>query len=282
MDPRAGHCPNPELEHVIVPAADAAAKDTPPYGDCYHRAYRDPLVPCRFGKPTPGTPHVAVIGDSHARILMTVVEPLVEQGKLTADMFVMGGCPWSTNDTNLDSATGRACSHWRSNLFPLLDRTATDYDAVLTTARLTTMHGSHDARVEGLTEAWKRVTDKGVPVAVVRDNPQNRDPTDNPNLCLSGLAEDEPADECAMSRSANLDRWFDALTLAQERTPGSTLVDLSDYLCHDETCPVVIGGVDVYADSNHLTVTFARTLAPYLYRALVDEGLVKAPRPQKS
>jgi hypothetical protein len=38
---------------------------------------------------------------------------------------------------------------------------------------------------------------------------------------------------------------------------------------------VVIGGVDVYVDSNHLSRTYAQTLAPYLYRRLVEAGVLE-------
>jgi hypothetical protein len=37
---------------------------------------------------------------------------------------------------------------------------------------------------------------------------------------------------------------------------------------------VVIGGVNVYFDNNHLTVTYARTLAPFLYRELTKRGVL--------
>jgi hypothetical protein len=120
-----------------------------------------------------------------------------------------------------------------------------------------------------------------VPVAVLRDNPEVRSPSQNPNFCLAKVPVSEANSRCAMTRAANLDRWYDALSEAQRRTPGTTLVDLTDRLCTEKKCPVLIGGVNVYADGNHLTVTYARTLAPYLYRALVADKLLPA-RPQKS
>jgi hypothetical protein len=33
--------------------------------------------------------------------------------------------------------------------------------------------------------------------------------------------------------------------------------------------------VNVYRDTNHLTVTYARTLAPYLYRDMVAAGVIR-------
>jgi hypothetical protein len=52
------------------------------------------------------------------------------------------------------------------------------------------------------------------------------------------------------------------------------VADLTDFYCDETRCPVVIGGVNVYFDNNHLTVTYAKTLAPYLRRELVRVGVL--------
>ncbi len=277
-DPWATDCPNPELEDVLVPAPAAVERDYPQYQRCIAPAEADPLEPCRFGRRSAKVPHVAVIGDSHARIMMTMVEPLVAARKLTADLFVSGGCPWSTYEPNVANAAGRICADFRERLSSLLDRTATDYDAVLTTARLTTMRGSREERAAGLAEAWSQVTRQGVPVVVLRDNPQDRlDQVagNDPNFCLADVSVEEANDRCGLDRSEKLDRWYDALSAAARRTQGAELVDLTSFYCDEQECPVVIGGVNVYFDNNHLTVTFAKTLAPYLYRELARRGVLK-------
>ena len=70
---------------------------------------------------------------------------------------------------------------------PLLARTAKNYDFILTTARLTTMPGTRDQRVTGLSEAWSQVTRLGVPVVVLRSNPEGTKPSVNPNFCLADV-----------------------------------------------------------------------------------------------
>ena len=52
-------------------------------------------------------------------------------------------------------------------------------------------------------------------------------------------------------------------TLSSRRS-GVTPVDLTEWICPDGMCPAVIGGVVVYLDDNHLTWSYARTLAPAL------------------
>ncbi len=80
---------------------------------------------------------------------MTMVEELVDAGEVTADMFVIGGCAWTTTPTQ-NTPVGQRCREFRRKLTPLLDRTATEYDAVLTTARLTTLRGNHARQTRGL------------------------------------------------------------------------------------------------------------------------------------
>jgi peptidoglycan/LPS O-acetylase OafA/YrhL len=49
---------------------------------------------------------------------------------------------------------------------------------------------------------------------------------------------------------------------------GATFVDPVPWLCADGLCPLVIGGVIVYWDDNHITPTFAETLRPVLASSL--------------
>ena len=272
-DPEIKGCPNPALADQVVPSPSAAGRDYPQYARCNAPLLGEPLRPCRFGERKKGVPHVAVIGDSHARVVMTMVEELVDAGELTADMFVIGGCAWTTTPTQ-NTPVGQRCREFRRKLTPLLDRTATEYDAVLTTARLTTLRGNHARQTQGLSAAWERVTRQGVPVLVVRDNPQELDNDLNPNLCLAKVPAAEANEKCALDRGARLEHWFDALSAAARQTPGTEVIDLTRFLCDQQTCPVVVGGVNVYVDNNHMTVTYARTLAPYLYRAMVATGVL--------
>ena len=274
-DPKAKGCPNPDLEGTLVPSAAAAKNDFPRDGRCAEPLLADPIRPCRYGTPRDGVPHLAVIGDSHARVAMTIVAKLVEQGLVTADEFVMSACPWSTKPPWPSSPFAPACSEFRRKFYPYLDEHVSDYDGIITTARLTTLQGSHAALVKGMSEAWTRVTRKNVPVLVLRDNPTGKDGDTNPQFCLAEVEVSEANEECAFDRHDRLDQWFDALSIAQRRTPGSHLIDLTPFYCDDDTCPVVIGGVNVYRDTNHLTVTYARTLAPYLYRDMVAAGVIR-------
>jgi hypothetical protein len=43
-----------------------------------------------------------------------------------------------------------------------------------------------------------------------------------------------------------------------------SFLDLADYLCDDTRCPAEIGNVLVYLDDNHVTASYATTMAPVI------------------
>ena len=55
--------------------------------------------------------------------------------------------------------------------------------------------------------------------------------------------------------------------------PTVTLIDLTDTFCDADECFVVIGGANVYRDQDHLTVTFADSMAPIIGQAI--DGVLK-------
>jgi hypothetical protein len=52
---------------------------------------------------------------------------------------------------------------------------------------------------------------------------------------------------------------------------GTAVVDLTEYFCDTKNCPAVVGNVIVYRDTaSHVTASFAKTLAPFLEKALQE------------
>jgi hypothetical protein len=97
-------------------------------------------------------------------------------------------------------------------------------------------------------------------VITVVDNPVWE--TD-PNKCLRtrDVAEcDAPRGEVLVAD--------DPLRDAASGLDDVTLLDFTDVFCGAETCAPVVGGANVYRDQDHLTVTFADTLAPWYTEAI--------------
>ena len=216
-----------------------------------------------------------MIGDSHARLIMAMLADRIDAGDLVVDMFVLSACPWSTNGPNRDGGkAGLECGAMHDKLFPLLDRTATKYDAILTTSRVNRLRGDRaraDRRSGRGLGARHEAGRAGLRAA---RQPDVRRPRAQPQLLPGrGRRLPRPTRSAAIDRKERLDHWFDAYSVAARRAEGAHEIDLTDFYCDKDTCPVVIGGVNVYADNNHLTVTYARTLGPYLLKAMAKEGV---------
>ena len=56
---------------------------------------------------------------------------------------------------------------------------------------------------------------------------------------------------------------------------GARLLSLTEVICPDGVCPLVFGTTPVYRDDQHLTATFARSLAPVIDAWIdrLDSGL---------
>jgi hypothetical protein len=114
--------------------------------------------------------------------------------------------------------------------------------------------------------AWKPLIEAGSRIAVVADIPGNgKEAID----CMTrvGIGSDRTG-ECGMPRADAVPK-SDPLIVAAQAVPGTTLIDLTSFFCDADRCPSVIGNVIVYRDlNNHITATFARTLA-----SAVEEGV---------
>ena len=257
----------------ILPSPGFAAADRPSDEQCFVQLQDSRPVTCDFGSDTPDAPRVLLIGDSHAFQLLSTFQRMAEANGWHLTTLFKGACPWSTTPLSTPGAFGAACAQWRENAKGVL--AASDPDVVFTAALATTPYAAdghasvHDAAVAGYRDAWSTVTDRGIPVVTVVDNPVWE--TD-PNKCLRvhGI------DACAGARDDVL-KSQDPLRDAAEGQPGVTLLDFTDVYCGAEACSPVVGGADVYRDQDHLTATFVDTLLPQYEAALRDAMAVGVP-----
>jgi hypothetical protein len=88
-------------------------------------------------------------------------------------------------------------------------------------------------------------------------------------LCLSGHLDDATACEAVR-------RPLHAPGIAAEPTAteagGGQYADITELLCTDNRCPVIVGNTMVYFDAGHLTRQYSQLLAPAM-GALADRAL---------
>jgi peptidoglycan/LPS O-acetylase OafA/YrhL len=257
-------CEGVDFGDTILPAPGFAGVDRPGDEQCFVQLNDARPVSCEFGSDDADAPTVALIGDSHAFQLLSTFQRMAEDNGWRLVTYFKGACPWNTTPLATPGAFGAACTEWRDGVRSQLAER--DLDVVFTAAIATTPYSSagfdsaHDAAVAGYREAWGEVLDRGIPVVTVVDNPVWE--TD-PNKCLRT----RDASECDGPRSALLVE-DDPLREAATDIDGVSLLDFTDVFCGPEVCSPVVGGANVYRDQDHLTVTFADTLAPWYTEAI--------------
>jgi len=274
IDPDRADCPNQKVESMLVPDPDVAELDLED-PQCFAKFQAAHLLMCSFGAGS-GVPKVALVGDSHARMLMSGLLPLARQGLLQLDTYLKAGCPWTSARRDLAEEFVDNCVQWNDELgAALLHR---GYDAVITSAfrklKMQVPDGSdqNQTRVRGLVEAWAPVSKAGIPIIAVKDNPSYGV---DPNPCLHEHQPDRKAmlNQCSKPRKVAL-RGTDPQVAAVRQTASAHLIDFDDLFCTHSRCPAIIGGVDVYRDDHHVTATYWQSLTPYLRAELRTYGVL--------
>lgn len=215
----------------------------------------DRIEPCEIGDMnSPIT--VAFVGDSHARQLKTTMDSVGKLLKWKIVSFTMSTCP-------LGSLTAKPDCHERDARFMKRVR-AKEFDLVITAQ----LRAPSPTEAEYLT-VFNEILDSGTPVATFRDNPSLDQATQDctrvnfsdPNVCKLTPRAANRIDDLAVNVATRL---------------GMHVIDMSPVFCHDNNCPLAIGGVKVYRDDDHVNREFNETIAPLIAANLAGARLIRA------
>lgn len=240
-------------EKPVYPSIDSFADDSQGAYECY-RGIGDPLKSCTYGYRGPDAKRIAVVGDSHAAMLLPGLAQHLIQNKWSLTPFVGNGCQWQL----------RGAGDCSVAVMPQVQQQLLNdkFDVVITTAGRT--FGGSDA-VNDYVEAWRPVADAGSRILVVADIPAVAAET---LACVTRVGGD--VSECATPRSVALAE-ADPLPAAAQQVPGTKVLDMTDSFCDAEKCPAVIGNVIVYRDTAaHMTATYVQSLSPQLVDAVKE------------
>jgi hypothetical protein len=114
---------------------------------------------------------------------------------------------------------------------------------------------------QGNRQTLSTLDSAGVRTILLRDSPR---PGFDVPVCLSRAAfRDAPLDTCHLTRAVAVDgEAFAAEQRAARGLRHVSVVDFTDLFCESTECPLVRDSMVVYSDDNHLTATYARSLAP--------------------
>jgi peptidoglycan/LPS O-acetylase OafA/YrhL len=200
----------------------------------------------------PDAPMFLVIGDSHAQQWMGAVLPVLEEAGWNIVALLRGGCSFAP-----DEDAGDECAEWREEARAYAE--SQPADVVMLMGTKAAPSSPAERQPLGLERPVASIAASGSQVLLVRDNPRY---DFDMYGCLEASAS---ASDCAMALDAVMAPENPALGLTEE---GSVyFLDLSEYLCPEGVCLPAIGNVAVYIDDNHLTASYAQSLAPAVLAA---------------
>lgn len=204
---------------------------------------------------------ILVIGDSHAQQLSAPLIALSEDRDLAVITMLRGGCTAGLFEESRNP-TETSCEPWARAAFDYAKDLAPDAVYLV----LTRADADEPERLlDGIEEAVDEMGAAGIPVIGVRDNPRF-------SFDMYQCATDDTW-TCDVPRELVLAEENPAKALAD----SVTIVDFTPWLCPWDVCQATIGNIAVYIDDNHLSRTYARTLAPFLERILAESGQVGLP-----
>jgi peptidoglycan/LPS O-acetylase OafA/YrhL len=250
----------------LTPDPQLAGKDRPA-ADVDHcqvdRLAREP-VRCDFGD-AGGDRTVALVGDSKAMQWLPAVQALAARHGWRIVTYGKSSCAFAAGHAQQAGQPYEECDDWNARVMQRLRDDPPDL--LLTSGYATTAWDgrapSRAALVDGLSRRWAEVRALGVPLAVIGDNPSSPDDLD---VCTARHPRRLSA--CSFERGPAVEGSGLPVQRAAAAATGVALVDLTDWICPAERCPVAIGHVTVNRPGDHLTATYVRTLSPVLGRAL--------------
>jgi peptidoglycan/LPS O-acetylase OafA/YrhL len=256
----ANHGPLPD---DVRPALAAARQDQDRLRDDGCLAFEDIVVPphCVYG-PRKASFTIALVGDSHAAQWFPALERLARHEGWRIVTFVKVSCPlidMTVRNLALER-TYRECSAFDQAAIEQLSAMRPDLTIVSMSRIAIHPVRAGDDTVAAKGAAVGRMVSR-IPgrVAIIVDTPFAG--IDVP-ACLSAHARD--VDACTIPRSTAFSHDFSAIERTAAAASGAALIDLSERICADDPCPVVIDQMIVFRDKEHLTATFSASLAAAL------------------
>jgi len=259
--------PDPLIAGTDRPAADV--------DHCQVPVAATTPVACTFGDPR-GSTTVALVGDSKAMQWLPALQEAAATRGWRIVTYGKSSCAFSDARAALAGAGYTQCDEWGSAVMDTLR--ADPPDVVVTSGVATSAWtGGGTARaplVQGYASRWTSLADAGMPVVVVADTPLSPDDLD---VCAARHPTELTRcsfDAASAIAGSGLAVQRDAAVAASTTSPDVHLLDLTPAICPGERCPAVIGHVAVHRAGDHVTATYAATLADRV-AAAVDGALAR-------
>ncbi len=241
--------------------------------NCLTRSGVSKVAECEYGDPGSNTVTV-LFGDSHAEHWFPALQIIANERHWRIVTLLKSSCPAARVETYslMLKRIDTECFSWREKalerivqLHPhmviLSESDGGVAGSLIQRGRVTSVTAVRWE--EGLRSTLGYLDSHGLETLVIADVP--RAEFDVP-ICLSRAAAHRWAgQECLLPRDLALNEDArHAEASAMNGLRNVRRVDFTGTFCTEKVCQSVIGGRVVYRDANHLTSTFAQTLAPML------------------
>jgi len=223
---------------------------------------------CEFGDVASDV-SIVLFGDSHMAHWFPAFEEAGRQNGWKITILTKLGCPPATVSVRLDDKrVHEKCNTWRQNA---IDRiVASDADVVVMSSYSYRAPGKDSSSIPlstmaaGLQTTARSFIDVGKQVVMFTDTPVPRvDVVD----CIAGNS--KTLNRCHYPRNNITNSGRSQVERETIEALGGRYFDIVNLFCTD-VCPSVIGDAIVYFDDDHVTQTYAKTLAPYVSFLMQD------------
>lgn len=260
LAPGASPSPAPGRLQPFVPALEVAEKDWVGFPDRCAMPEQVAVLCDELRNPSP-TRTIIAYGNSHAQQALGTLVPAAMTYGWALERPTIGGCAYVVGEDQPPE-----CNLWNYKVTQyIVEQRPT---AVLMVSTRTSSDPNHpEEPMPGYEQRVKELLDEGIDVISVRDTPRFRSSVPD---CVAENRDDQ--DACGAPRHEVHELADPTPFVASESGARVFHLDFSDQLCPDGECSPVIGNVLVYFDDNHLSKSYATTLAPFAEDALRQQG----------
>jgi hypothetical protein len=244
----------PEFQEPFRPSVDRARSNVAPSkaNGCIVGGSRVQL--CELHSPENPRRTVLLVGASHVFQWESAFVPIAEEQGWRLATLGKPGCHFTMSVREAVDD----CSTWNLEV----SRRVLDLrpDAVVMLGTVTGPQRSGQESVpDDFVETWESLTSAGIGVVALRDNARL---AERPADCVRerGLA------ACTVAASEVFPDV--APRIPSHLADDVALVDLNPYVCPEGRCSPVVGNVFVWRDQDHVTDTYARSMAPVVEHVL--------------
>jgi peptidoglycan/LPS O-acetylase OafA/YrhL len=255
-------------------------------GDCdYEQNIREL---CNMGEEN-GTRTLVLIGDSHARAWIPAFNLINSAGDWKAYYLVKPQCTAAhvpVASTQSDEVF-EECSDFQDWVIEQVEDLSPDLVVVASSPpvngvfdddkRVTTTEGIIPLLRSGYDELFLELDAAADEVVLIRDVPKS---AQDPATCLTT---GEPTLEDCVFEPVERSQVLGDVAVESASVSGARVVDPTPWLCYQGECPIVIGGLLSYRDTDHITTEYAANLWATLGRALrmiPDDGIEPPTTPE--